>query len=237
VAIRPVSGAGNASPTQLETFVALVAHEVRTPLSVVKTAVAMLAEIESGGPTRPEVRQHLLAMVERNVDLAILLVDRMALAREIENGAIALTTELMDLVSVVRESIGDLRGAVLRDHPMELVAVDVLPVNADPTAVREIVFNLLSNAAKYSAREAPISIALDRCNATARMVVLDHGGGVPPGETEHIFEKFFQADPGSSGVGLGLFVARGLARAHGGDLTVRSAQDVGSEFVLELPAA
>ena len=56
------------------------------------------------------------------------------------------------------------------------------------------------------------------------------------GDRQHIFEKFFQADIRSSGVGLGLFVSRGLARAHGGDVTVRPAQDIGSEFVLELPA-
>ena len=94
-----------------------------------------------------------------------------------------------------------------------------------------------ATAAKYSAPKAPISVAMDRYNGSARMVVRNHGGGVTPGDGEHIFEKFFQADPGSSGVGLGLFVSRGLARAHGGEISVRPAQEIGSEFVLELPAA
>jgi signal transduction histidine kinase len=63
----------------------------------------------------------------------------------------------------------------------------------------------------------------------------DHGGGVDPSDTSRIFGKYYQADAGASGVGLGLFISRGLARAHGGDLTVRPAANDGSEFVIDLP--
>jgi len=237
VAERVATDVVDESLTHLETFVALVAHEVRTPLAIAKTAVAMLAAIDAGGPAEPGTRQELFAMVESNVDLAMLLMDRMSLGREVERGTVVLAKEAIDLVSVVMESVSDLRCALLREHPVEVVAIDTLPLKADPTAVREIVFNLLSNAAKYSAQAAPITVAVDRCNDRARMVVRNHGGCVTPGDTEHIFEKFFQADTGSSGVGLGLFVSRGLARAHGGNITVRPAQEVGSEFILELPEA
>ena len=232
-----VSSFGREPLTELETFVALVAHEVRTPLAIVKTGVMTLAAIDAGETVEPGTREAVLAMVERNVDLAILLMDRMSLAREIENDTIVLTREEIDLVGLVTQSVDDLRSVFLRDHPVDIEAVEIVSVNADPTAVREIVFNLLSNASKYSARNAPISIAVDRFNGGARMVVRNHGGGVTPGDGEHIFEKFFQADCGSAGVGLGLFVSRGLARAHGGDITVRPAEAEGSEFVLQLPAA
>jgi signal transduction histidine kinase len=234
---RPEAHGSDEPLSHLETFVALVAHEVRTPLSIVKTGVMMLTAIDAGGPSAPGTRDEVLAMIERNVDLAILLMDRMSLARELENGTVALAREKLDLVHVVRQTVGDLRLVILRDHPVDVAAVDALTVDADPTAIREIVFNLISNAAKYSARDAPITVALDRARGKARMVVRNHGGGVTPGDSEHIFEKFFQADTGSSGVGLGLFVSRGLARAHGGNITVRPAQHTGSEFVLELPAA
>lgn len=228
---------GGKSPTHLETFVALVAHEVRTPLAIAKGALAMLAEIDAGGDAEPGTREDLLAMVQRNLDLAMLLMDRMALARDIENGTVTLTREALDLVNLVKESVDDLRWAALRDHPVEIDAIDTLVVNADPTAVREIVFNLLANAAKYSAPTAPINVAVDRHNDSARMVVRNHGSGVTPGDSEHIFDKFFQADTNSPGVGLGLFVSRGLARAHGGNISVHPAKDHGSEFVLELPVA
>jgi signal transduction histidine kinase len=131
--------------------------------------------------------------------------------------------------------VSDLGCAVLREHPVELGTADDVSVDADPTAVREIVFNLLSNAAKYSASDAPINITVSRSGHDATMVVRNHGHGVTPGDGEHIFEKFFQADTCSSGVGLGLYVSRGLARAHGGDISVRPARDAGSEFVLRLP--
>lgn len=234
---RPVSGADETPLTTIETFVALVAHEVRTPLAIAKTGVTTLAAIDAGEPAAPGTREEVVAMIERNVDLAILLMDRMSLAREIESDTVVLACEELDLVDLVRQSVGDLRSVFLREHPVDIESVDALNVKVDPTAVREIVFNLLSNAAKYSARKAPITVAVDRVNGSARMVVRNHGGGVTPGDGEHIFEKFFQSDAGSPGVGLGLFVSRGLARAHGGDITVRPAPDEGSEFVLRLPAA
>jgi two-component system, OmpR family, sensor kinase len=223
--------------TELEEFISLVAHEVRSPLAVVRVATTMLAEVERKGlHTQPEERRALLEMITRNVDLALLLMDRMSLARSVEADTVELAKETIDLVTLVRESVSDLVLAVLHDHPVELVTVATLPVEADPTAAREIVFNLMANAAKYSAAESPITVALDRHVDRARMVVRNHGGGVTPGDTERIFEKFFQGDRNSSGVGLGLFVSRGLARAHGGDITVRPAEHDGSEFVLELPA-
>lgn len=228
---------GDKPPTQLETFIALVAHEVRTPLAIARNAAGMLAEIDAEGDAEPGVREDLLAMVQRNLDLAMLLMDRMALARAVESGTVVLAKEPLDLVSLVKESVGDLRWVTLLEHPVEIDAIDTLAVNADPTAMREIVFNLLSNAAKYSAPKAPIRVALERQNGCARMVVRNHGGGVTPGDSERIFEKFFQADTASLGVGLGLFVSRGLARAHGGDISVHPATNHGSEFVLELPVA
>src|SRR5438105_2450999 len=148
---RPSGQGGDEGLTPLETFVALVAHEVRTPLAIAKTALSMLAQDDGRGDGPPISRERLLAMVERNVDLAMLLMDRMRLARDLESGTVALERQTVDLVALIRESVGDLLAAVLRDHPVELVTVDELLIQADPTAAREIVFNLLSNAAKYSA--------------------------------------------------------------------------------------
>ena len=223
--------------SHLEEFISLVAHEVRSPLAIVRVATSMLADGERNGlASRPEERGALLEMITRNVDLALLLMDRISLARSVEADTVELTKETIDLVTVVRESVSDLMLAGLHDHPVDVVTVDALPVEADSTAAREIVFNLMSNAAKYSAAHSPITVAVDRHADRARMVVRDHGRGVKPGDTERIFEKFFQADTKSPGVGLGLFVSRGLARAHGGDLTLRPAELDGSEFVLELPA-
>jgi two-component system, OmpR family, phosphate regulon sensor histidine kinase PhoR len=234
----PNGSDGDDTRSHLEEFISLVAHEVRTPLAIVSTATTMLARLDRDpDPARPEERAALLAMITRNVDLAMLLMDRLSLARHVEAGTVELAKEAVDLVTLVRQSVDDLVLAVLYDHPVEVVTVGELKVVVDPTAAREIVFNLLSNAAKYSAASSPIRVAVDRHAGSARIVVRNHGGGVTPGDTDRIFEKFFQGDTDSSGVGLGLFVSRGLARAHGGDITVRPAEHEGSEFVLELPTA
>lgn len=185
---------------------------------------------------RDEVREYLEA-TERNVELAVLLMKRMSLARDIESESetVDLSYEQVDLEELIRQSVNDLQRLVLKEHPVELDLPDTFWVEADPTAIREIVFNLLANASKYSSPRAPIEIALDEGDEGAVMVVRNHGRGVTRGDTDVIFEKYFQAESGSSGVGLGLFISRGLARAHGGDITVRPAAESGSEFRLELP--
>jgi signal transduction histidine kinase len=181
----------------------------------------------------------MIAMIDRNIDLAILLMGRMSLARDVERGDVQLEIEPIDLVRLVRETVSDLRYAVLSEHPTAVAGVDELQIEADPTVLREIVFNVLSNAAKYSQPDAPIEVTVESLPDSARVVVRNHGGGVTPGDTERLFEKFFQSDAAGSavtGVGFGLFISRGLARAHGGDLTTRPAADEGSEFVLDLPS-
>jgi two-component system, OmpR family, sensor histidine kinase MtrB len=217
--------------TNLEEFLALIAHEVNTPLAIVRSA----AESLLGNDHDPEHQRELLEMIVRNADLSMLLMRRVGLARDIEAGTVELHLESVDLTQLVELSVQDLRQAVLEGHPLDMAAPESLAVLADATAAREIVFNLLSNAAKYSSEDAPIELRLALEGDMARLVVRNHGTGVTPGETDEIFEKFFQADAGSPGVGLGLFVSRGLARAHGGDISVRPAEESGSEFVLELP--
>ena len=171
------------------------------------------------------------------MELAILLMNRMALARTVERDEVELSTEVLDLERLVRETVSDLDHTVLNGRDVTFAPSSGVLCDIDATAVREIVFNLLSNAAKYSARAEPITVALDQIGDAARLVIRDHGAGVSAEETEWIFEKFSQGDNASSGVGLGLFISRGLARAHGGDITVITPPSGGSEFTLTLPAA
>jgi signal transduction histidine kinase len=224
-----------ADRTPLEEFMSLVAHEVRTPLALVKMGVESLAALDLRDESQVDVRTQLLAMVERNADLAMLLMDRMSLAREVEEGHIGLSPRALDLVELISASVADLRLTMIDEHTIGLTAPESLVLMADPTALREIMLNLVSNAAKYSAEGAPIEVTVDVDAGTAVVVVRNHGQGVTPGENDSIFEKFFQGDDTAPGVGLGLFISRGLAQAHGGTLTVRPATDSGSEFVLSLP--
>lgn len=218
----------------LEEFASVIGHELRTPLAVVKgaaeTALAHESELDVQGTRR------LLETIVRNSDLAMLLVDRIGLARDIEDGTVELDREDIDLATLVAESVDDLGHVIIRNHPILVTGTGSLTVSGDATALREIVFNVLANAAKYSAPDAAIEVTVRQDGDTAQVVVRDHGTGVTPDDTEMIFGKFYQGDPTSPGAGLGLYISRGLARAHGGDLRVQPTQQHGSEFILTLPA-
>lgn len=215
----------------LQEFGAVIAHELKTPLAIIGNAVELAFDQDGSR----EDLEHLLRMIRRNNDLALMLLDRLQLARDVEAGSVDLDLAEVDLAVLVRESIDDLRNVLMSDHPVQVIASSEPVVHADPTAAREIVFNLLSNAAKYSAAGAAVDVTVDTVDGYAHVVVRNHGRGVTPGDTDRIFDRFYQSDDGNPGTGLGLFVSRGLARAHGGNLTVRPAAEEGSEFELTLP--
>ena len=213
----------------------VLAHEVRAAIAVAIGAVEALrlvllrAEVD-----RDEVR-HLARVAERSNRLASRLLDRLELANDVDRGTVELTTRRTDLSRLVRDSVDDLADVVLPGHPVTVVTVGRVAVVLDDAAVREIVFHLLSNAGEYSAAGAGIDVSVEKDDTCVRVVVRDHGSGVPPGDGERIFRRSVQGDPRNPGLGLGLYVARGLALAHGGDLSLRAASASGSEFVLELP--
>lgn len=221
-------------PTSLlEDFSSIIAHELKTPLAIVVGA-AELALDEYADVVPPDL-ERLLRMIQRNADLASLLLGRLHLARDVEAGTVELAREPVDIGQLVSQTVSDLREIILVDHEVSVTLADTPPVQADATAAREIVFNLLSNAAKYSGQGAPIEVTVGAVDGTVSVVVRNHGAGVTPGDTEAIFEKYWQGEDSASGAGLGLYISRGLARAHGGDLEVQPATDVGSEFRLSLP--
>jgi signal transduction histidine kinase len=223
------------SPSLLEEFGAVIAHELATPLAIIDMAANLALEHDDA--TSATEHRRVLEMIQRNTKLAELLLRRLALARDVEAETVELDISSVDLAQLVQESVGDLRQAIMAGHPVSVTAEAEPIVRADPTAAREIVFNLLSNASKYSDEDAAIDVTIRIRDTTAEVVVRNHGSGVTPGDTGAIFEKFHRGETGTTGAGLGLFISRGLARAHGGDLTVQPAQRVGSEFRLTLPLA
>ena len=217
----------------LEDFASTIAHELRTPLAIVEMNAATV--LSRADDLSPDQQAEMLRSIHRNSKLATLLLGRLSLARDVEAGNVVLHPEQLDLAAVTGETLSDLNDVLLREHPTELRADGPVLIEADPTAVREIVFNLLSNAAKYSEPGARIEVAVEHAAEHAQVVVRNHGSGVTPGDTDRIFGKYERADPRGHGVGLGLFISRGLAEAHGGELTVRPATREGSEFILTLP--
>ncbi len=217
--------------TALEDLLAVVAHELRAPLAVVCSA----AQTVSTRDLEPDQLAEFLQVIQRNAELAMLLTDRLALARDVERGVFDLDPVAVDVAELARQTVADLGPSIARQHTLTVVAGDAIRVLADETALREILFNLLLNAVKYSPVGSTITITVRVVDRFCELVVDDEGRGVAAGDVERIFEKYEQLDRASSGVGLGLFISRGLARASGGDLHVARRPGGGSRFVLRLP--
>ena len=226
-------GPADASHTALEDLLAVIAHELRAPLTVVHTA----AETIATGHLSPEQLGPLLQVIRRNAELAMLLTDRLGLARAVEVGEVDLDAVELDLVALVEETVADLGPSVAKQHDLQVRGAGPIRVVAGETSLREILLNLLLNAVKYSPEGSTIEVTVAVDDGVVTLAVRDHGCGVAPDDTARIFDKYTQVDGMAPGVGLGLYISRGLARANGGDLVLDTATGDGSRFILQLDAA
>jgi signal transduction histidine kinase len=222
-------------------LLAAVSHELRTPLAGMLGALATLSARE-GQLTEPQ-RQELIGMAVRQGDRLKLQIEQLLLAARLERGGHEQSERpVVDVAAVTREAVAAARAAYPA-RQLVLEANEVLPVRALPEAVRQVLGNLLDNAAKHAPDRAPIRVEARRVGALAVLAVEDAGPGVPPAERERIFERFTQLDSGATrlagGVGLGLYIARQLANAQGGELLMTDPAPTrqGARFELRLPMA
>jgi PAS domain S-box-containing protein len=224
-------------------FVAAVSHELRTPITPIKGYVELLRV--KGESMGEELRQDVLRTVtERTNHMARLIEDLLLVSRISSEGAgavlLGLQLESTDLVEVTRKATVDFLRDPASRLELELPAAP-LEVHADPLRLSQVLVNLLSNAHKYSPPETPVQLRLWREEGWAKVAVVDQGHGIPAEELERIFDKFHRIqDPMTmavGGTGLGLYIARELAHAMGGEVEVSSTPEHGSSFVVRLPLA
>ncbi len=224
-------------------FVAVAAHELRTPISALRLNAGFLrAALEQGaGAVRPGVRPLDLARaIERAAARLSTLIENVfdvSLLRA--KGEIPLRRERVDLAALARDTVELFRDTLARAG-CEVVVRAPQPVvgSWDRSRLEQALLNLLSNAAKFAAG-GPVEIAVSGDERTARIAVTDSGPGVPPERREAIFEKFERAvteeEERGGGLGLGLYVAREIVRAHGGTIRCEGEPGRGATFAIELP--
>ena len=221
-------------------FIATVSHELRTPLTPIKGYATMLRKRADTMP--PEKRDRALdVIVDRAEHLGRLVEDLLAASSiTADHGPRhSLTPDRTDLLVLAARASEDFPAAVgrLRVHP----SPHPVQVLGDPTRVVQITSNLISNALKYSPPDEPVHVSVEQRHAMGYLTVADRGVGIPADQLEHIFDKFHRVeDPmvmSTGGTGLGLYIARQLARAMGGDITTESTLGAGSAFTLALPLA
>jgi signal transduction histidine kinase len=217
-------------------FVSLVSHELRSPMAAVIGAARTLQD--RWRMLTAEQRESFLGLIgDETARLAELVGDVLDTSR-IEAGTFSYRFEQVDLGRVVDEAI---ETAVLAQQEVPVVASGhgALPaIRGDRTRLRQVLGNLIENAVKYSPEGGEVRVSAAASNGEVRIAVRDAGPGIPRDHHAGIFEKFGRVDvPGVSkpGTGLGLFIARSIAEAHGGSLDVSSGAEPGSTFTLTLP--
>lgn len=217
-------------------FVADVSHELRTPLTTIRMAAEVLAD--SGVATQSE-SQRTVELLQSEVErFEALLADLLEVSR-IDSGQAVLEVDDVDLVALATDQI-ELVSTVAADNgvEIELLGLTECLVPCDSRRIKRIVRNLLVNAVEYGAGH-PVQLTITGDGQNAALRVTDSGSGMTAEQADHVFERFWRADPSRArtlgGTGLGLAISREDARLHGGDLTVAAAPNRGSIFTLTLP--
>jgi len=219
-------------------FLSNVSHELRTPLTAILTFVETL---EEGAIDDPAHNRRFLAVIRRNSERMHNLINDILELSAIEAGTVEVEPTEVRLSALVNECLTalDARAAERHVRLLNEVAAEVF-VHADARRLEQMLTNLLDNAIKFTAEGGEVRVAHERVGERDRVHVADTGEGIAPEHVERIFERFYRIDRARSralgGTGLGLAIVKHLARAHGGEATVRSAPGQGSTFTVELPA-
>ncbi len=219
-------------------FLSIASHELRTPITALKLALQNLRRLQEGRTaTSPTRIRDSLAAAERQATRLEKLVSALLDVARIQGGRLELAREEVDLAVVVFETITHLAESLAESGcDARVEATGPVLGQWDRFRVGQVVTNLVSNAIKYGAGK-PIEIALDSDGRRARLTIRDHGIGLSPREQASLFQRFARAESARQygGLGLGLYIVRRLAEAHGGSVRVESALGEGSTFVVELP--
>lgn len=216
-------------------FFTNISHELRTPLTLIADPVEMLLE-DSGikGKSR-----ELLKMVQRNALALQQLVNNILDFRKIQNGKMELKLYRFDIVKTLTMWVGDFQLTAERKQIRLHLDVDDLKGShemiADQEKISRIVFNLLSNALKYTPAGGEIFVSLKDEGANLRLDVRDTGKGISQDEADKIFERFFQAKGAASGTGIGLALVKSFVELHHGEARVESEPGKGSDFIVVIP--
>lgn len=219
----------------LQDFTADAAHELRGPLTVIATNAA--SAVPSSGNTYLMEEAALESITSATAQMIRVSEDLLTLARvhqslERELFAVDLDACVARVVSLYRDA------ARAKNVSLQSTIVQPARVYGNPDQIERIIVNLVRNAMQYTPQGGLVTIACEKDRAGSRVTVVDNGPGIAAQDLERIFERFWRADRSRSqdGSGLGLTIARDLARRHGGDVTVLSRVNAGSTFTVFLPS-
>lgn len=215
-------------------FVSSVSHELRTPLTAARAGLGML-DTSAHDRLRPDERA-LVDNARRNVERLGMQVDDLLAYNQLEAGTLRPEREPLDLRSVVMGAVSAVQPIIReKGQVLELDLPGALPTEGDPRRLEQAVVNLLSNAHRHTPSGTRVAIHGRAGGDEVLLCVSDDGPGIPAGEQETIFRRFYRLRPGDGGSGLGLAIARAIVELHGGRIWAESQPGKGATFCVALP--
>lgn len=219
-------------------FLATLSHELRTPLNAVIGWSRML----SSGRLDRESAKHALEVIERNAWAQKQIIEDILDVSRVITGKLQLNLSPVDLVAVVDAALDAVRPALeAKEIKIEtIIDASLRLISGDPDRLQQVVWNILSNAAKFTPNGGSVEISVNQRDTHVLIQVTDSGPGIDPNFIPHVFERFRQGDGSTTrthgGLGLGLAIVRHLVELHGGTIAVENrAEDAGTTFTIRLP--
>jgi signal transduction histidine kinase len=230
-------GEGNAaheSPRGRAELVSKLTHEIRGPVSTLRGLVGTtLAHFDR---LSDDERKEFLQLIRHEADRLERTVEQVALALRLDAGSLRFDIRPQDLGRIVREAV---QKQETGDHPLAVDAAEHMEAPVDGTHIASVIHQLLDNAMTFSPPDAPIEVHLRKEGRDGVIEVIDRGPGIPPDKRKAVFERFADWRPAGyedrPGAGLGLFICRAVARAHGGEASISDGPDGGTMLSVRLP--
>lgn len=216
-------------------FVSMASHEFRTPLSSVLSSANLIQRyIDNNQASKTE--KHLTRIKGSVKNLTDILNDFLSLGR-LEEGKVNHIQENINLNEYFSELAGDVEGILKPGQEIRLEVSSELELNTDSKILKNIFYNLVSNASKYSEEGKPIDVDISKQNDVVQIVVRDYGMGIPEEEQSHMFERFFRAKNATNiqGTGLGLNIVKKYVELLEGEISFTSEIDEGTTFMVRIP--
>jgi signal transduction histidine kinase len=214
-------------------FLSTISHDLRTPLTAARAGLGML---ETSAADRLEAgERELLGNARRNIERLGRFIDDLLTVNQLDAGALELDREPLDLRAVATDAMSAVHPLIReKRQTLEVDLPDALPTAGDARRLEQVVVNLLANAHQHTPAGTRITIS-GRSDGEVVLSVSDDGPGIPVGEQDTIFRRFYRLPTSGGGSGLGLEIARSIVELHGGRLWVESAPGRGATFHVALP--
>lgn len=216
-------------------FVSMASHEFRTPLTTILSSLSLVKKY--GEQDEKEKQLKHISRIKTSVNNLTDILNDMLSISKLEEGKVGAVEELFDLHDLVSEVAAELQAIAKENQPILYVHNGGKEVVSDPKIFKHILFNLTSNAIKFSPEGKPVEIGTDVNDSRLILRVSDHGIGIPEADQEHLFQRFFRAHNAThvQGTGLGLNIVAKYVELLNGNISFTSAAGTGTTFVIELP--